>query len=120
MEKIRFDGVFSFVYSPRKGTPAASYPEQVPESVTKERMTRLLSLQQQIQTEKGEMLIGKTLRALCEGESKSNTDFYSARTDSGKLIHFPKPKSGKDLTGECVHMTVREAKAIMLIGELSL
>ena len=119
MEKCRFDGAFSFVYSPRKGTPAAEMDGRISEEETKDRMARLLALQQKIQTENNEKLIGKTVRALCEGESKSDDRFYSARSDSGKLIHFEKP-AGKDLTGEYVFLTIKEARAIMLMGEINL
>ncbi len=117
MEYCRFDGVFSFVYSPRKGTPAAEMEGRVPDEVTKERMARLLALQQKIQIENNEKLVGKNLRALCEGESKTDSDFLSARSDSGKLIHFKKPE-GKSLAGKFVSLRITEAKAIMLMGEV--
>ena len=119
LERCRFDGVFSFVYSPRKGTPAAGMPDQVPDKVAKERMARLLALQTRIQTENNEKLVGKEVRALCEGESKSDPSFLSARTDSGKLIHFKKPEKAS-LTGQFVTLRVTEARAIMLIGEMVL
>ena len=119
LERCRFDGVFSFVYSPRKGTPAAKMEDQVPDKVAKERMARLLALQTKIQTEKNQMLVGKEVRALCEGESKSDPDFLSARTDAGKLVHFKKPE-GKDLTGNFVTLKITEARAIMLLGEVVL
>ncbi len=119
MKRCRFDGIFSFIYSPRVGTPAAAMPDPVPAEVSRERMARLLELQQQIQVENNEKLVGKTLVALCEGESKSDSDFLSARTAAGKLIHFPKPKT-EDLTGKTVTLRIREAKAILLIGELVL
>ncbi len=119
MKECRFDGVFSFVYSPRKGTPAAEMDGRVPEEVTKDRMARLLSLQQEIQTENNSRLVGKVLRALCEGESKSDPAYFSARSDSGKLIHFKKP-DGVDLTGEFVRLRITEARAIMLLGEVVL
>ncbi len=116
MKHCRFDGVFSFVYSPRKGTPAAEMEGRISDEVTKERMARLLSLQQDIQTENNSRLVGSTLRALCEGESKTSDGFLSARSDAGKLIHFPKPE-GIDLTGQYVNLHITEARAIMLLGE---
>ncbi|MBR3837816.1 MAG: tRNA (N6-isopentenyl adenosine(37)-C2)-methylthiotransferase MiaB [Clostridia bacterium] len=117
LEHCRFDGVFSFVYSPRVGTPAAALPNRIPEEVTKERMARLLNLQQKVQVENNQKLVGKTLRALCEGESKSDPAFASARSDSGKLIHFKKPE-GVDLTGKFVYLRITEARAIQLFGEV--
>ncbi len=117
LERCRFDGVFSFVYSPRKGTPAAQMEGRIPSEVTKDRMARLLDLQQRIQTENNQRLVGTTLRALCEGESKTDPDFYSARSDGGKLIHFPKPQ-GEDLTGKFVRLRITQARAIQLFGEV--
>ncbi len=118
LRHCRFDGVFSFIYSPRKGTPAAEMEGQIPDTVTRDRMARLLELQMQIQTENNEKLVGTTLRALCEGESKNDPNYLSARSDSGKLIHFPKP-DGDVKTGDFVTLRITEARAIMLIGEIA-
>ncbi len=118
LRRCRFDGVFSFIYSPRKGTPAAEMEEQIPNHITRDRMARLLELQMQIQTENNEKLIGKTVRALCEGESKNDPMYLSARSDSGKLIHFPKPEKAI-ATGDFVTLHITEARAIMLIGEIA-
>lgn len=117
LEACRFDGVFSFIYSPRKGTPAAEMPDHIPPEVSRERMARLLDLQQKIQKENNEKLVGKIIRALCEGESRSDPNFYSARSDGGKLIHFKKME-GEDLTGKFVSLRITEARAIMLLGEV--
>lgn len=118
LEQVRFDGVFSFIYSPRKGTPAAKYPDQVEAPVSRERMARLLALQQKIQTENNAKLLGREVLALCEGESKTDPAFLSARSGEGKLIHFPKGE--ENLEGQFVRLRIREARAIMLIGELVL
>jgi tRNA-2-methylthio-N6-dimethylallyladenosine synthase len=118
LRRCRFDGVFSFIYSPRKGTPAAEMDGQIPDSVTRDRMARLLELQMQIQTENNERLVGSTIRALCEGESKKDPNYISARSDSGKLIHFPKPEQ-EIATGDFVTLRITEARAIMLIGEIA-
>ena len=118
LRRCRFDGVFSFIYSPRKGTPAAEMDCRIPDEVTRDRMARLLELQMQIQTENNEKLVGKTIRALCEGESKSDAKYLSARSDSGKLIHFP--KTDKEIKiGDVVNLRITEARAIMLIGEIA-
>lgn len=116
LERCRFDGVFSFVYSPRKGTPAEKMDGRIDQNTAKDRMGRLLDIQQAIQLEKNKKYVGEILTALCEGESKSSADFFSARTSSGKLIHFPKTEC--DLAGKQVRIRIKEAKAIMLIGEL--
>ena len=115
LEEVRFDGVFSFIYSPRKGTPAEKFPDRVPEEISRARMARLLETQLAIQTENNEKFIGKTLTALCEGPSKNDPAFLSARSEEGKLIHFPAGNGGRE--GEFVKIKIRSAKAIMLIGE---
>ena len=117
LRRCRFDGVFSFIYSPRKGTPAAEMP-QVPDDVKKERMARLLALQQSIQTELNRALIGTRLRALCEGASKTNPAMLSARSDAGKLIHFD-PQGRTIPAGEFVTLVIRDAGAIQLFGEVA-
>ena len=117
LRRCRFDGVFSFLYSPRRGTPAATMP-QVPDDVKKERMARLIALQQEIQTDLNRALIGKTLRALCEGESKTDPAMLSARSDAGKLIHFD-PKGNRIPAGEFVNLVIRDAGAIQLFGEVA-
>ncbi|MBQ3866571.1 MAG: tRNA (N6-isopentenyl adenosine(37)-C2)-methylthiotransferase MiaB [Clostridia bacterium] len=116
LEKVRFDGVFSFIYSPRKGTPAASYPDPVPPEVSRERMGRLLALQTRIQTENNERYLGREVLALCEGPSKTDPAYYSARTSEARLIHFPGDE--RVCAGEFVRLRITEARAIMLIGEM--
>lgn len=96
MKKVKFDMVFSFIYSRRKGTPAYSMEGQVPREVQNERFSRLLKLQDEISYEKNLELVGKTMRVYCEGKSKNDTDRYSARTEGNKLVHF------EDDTGESV------------------
>ena len=115
LEAVRFDGVFSFIYSPRKGTPAASYPDRVPDEVCRARMARLLDAQLRIQTENNERYVGQTLVALCEGPSKNDPAFLSARSGEGRLIHFPAGGAARE--GEFVKVKITSARAIMLIGE---
>jgi len=118
MRRIRFDGVFSFVYSKRKGTVAAEMEDQVPDDVKKSRMGRLLALQTEIQTEKNSGFVGKTLRAHVEGESKSDPGMLSARSTEGKLIHFKRTPEAEKLIGRFADIRITSAEAIMLFGEL--
>ena len=88
LEKVRFDSVFSFIYSARKGTPAAEMDNQVPPEVQSERFERLLSLQTDISREKNEGYLGKTVRVLIDAPAKNGKEnMYSGRTDGGKLVH---------------------------------
>jgi len=116
VERCRFDNIFTFVYSPRKGTPAAAMENQIPDSVAKERMARLLALHQKNQLENNRNMVGKTVRALCDGISKTDCNIYSAYSQNGKLIHF-KASGKEDPVGRFVRLRITDAHAITLIGE---
>lgn len=89
LREVRFDSVYSFIYSKRNGTPAATYPDQVPPEVQSERFGRLLALQSGISGEINAEYLGRKMRVLVDSLSKSGaSDIYSGRTDTGKLVHF--------------------------------
>ena len=88
LRTVRFDMVYSFLYSPRVGTPAAAMDGHLPEGVRTDRMNRLLALQGDIAGEIGKTYIGKTLRVLDEGPSKGDGGRHTGRTDGGKLVHY--------------------------------
>ena len=113
LERVRFDMLYSFIYSPRKGTPAAEM-EQVPKDVTAARFERLLALQKDIGKEKNDALVGKTLRVLCDGVSKGNEALYSGRTDGNKIAFF---EGCEEDVGKFVNVTVERADAFALYGK---
>ena len=113
LERVRFDMLYSFIYSPRKGTPAAEM-EQVPKDVTGARFERLLALQKDIGKEKNDALVGKTLRVLCDGVSKGNESLYSGRTDGNKIAFF---EGCEEDVGKFVNITVERADAFALYGK---
>ena len=88
LRRARFDMIFSFLYSPRKGTPAAAMPDQVPPDVAHERFDRLLALQNAIGLEKNRELVGRVQRVLCDGPSKNDPTVLSGRTDGNKIAFF--------------------------------
>ena len=114
LRRARFDMIFSFIYSPRKGTPAAAMPDQVPPAVAHERFDRLLALQNAIGTEKNEELLGKTLRVLCDGPSKSDPTVMSGRTDGNKIVFF---EGDPAEAGKFVLFRADRADAFSLRGE---
>ena len=89
LRTVRFDMVYSFLYSPRKGTPAAQMEGQLPDDVRADRMRRLLDLQTEIASEHGKRYLGQAVRVLDDGPSKSDAAWHSGRTAGGKLVHFP-------------------------------
>ena len=113
LSRVRFDMLYSFIYSPRKGTPAAEM-EQVPKDVTANRFERLLALQKDIGKEKNDALVGKTLRVLCDGVSKGNEALYSGRTDGNKIAFF---EGCEEDVGKFVNVTVERADAFALWGK---
>ncbi|MBR7098656.1 MAG: tRNA (N6-isopentenyl adenosine(37)-C2)-methylthiotransferase MiaB [Clostridia bacterium] len=114
LRHVRFDMLYSFIYSPRKGTPAAEMEDQVPPQVQHERFERLLALQKEIGAEKNQNLIGKTLRVLCDGVSKGNDRLYSGRTDGNKIAFF---EGEPEDTGRFVTFCAERADAFSLYGK---
>ncbi|NOY44240.1 MAG: tRNA (N6-isopentenyl adenosine(37)-C2)-methylthiotransferase MiaB [Deltaproteobacteria bacterium] len=89
MERVRFDGLFSFKFSPRPGTLAARLPEPVPERVKEERLARLQALQQAHTLERNQALVGTVRPVLVEGPSKAGGGQVSGRTPENKIVNFP-------------------------------
>lgn len=113
---VRYDNIFSFIYSKRNGTPAAEMPDQVPTEVKQARMKRLLDLQNDISKDKNAEFVGKTVRALVEGISKNDNTRLTARMEQNKIVHF---EGSPDLTGSYVNIRITSAEAHALYGELS-
>jgi tRNA-2-methylthio-N6-dimethylallyladenosine synthase len=105
--------LYSFIYSPRKGTPAAEW-EQIPMEVKNARYDRLIALQNEIALNKNSRLVGKTLRVLCDGVSKNNPDLYAGRTEGNVIAFF---EGTPEDTGNYVTVTVSRAEAFALYGE---
>ena len=114
LREIRYDMVYAFIYSPRKGTKAAEREDQVSPEAKKDRMGRLLALQDEIAREKASTFLGKTLRVLVDGVSQAE-GIYSGRTAENRLVHMP---SEKDITGEYVLVKITRADAYALHGEI--
>lgn len=116
VKKAQYDQIFTFLYSPRTGTPAAEM-EQIPENVKQDRMARLLALQNDIMLEKNRACIGKTYAILVEGASRGDRSMYAGRTEGGKLVHFPADE-GLTLTGKVVSVKITDAETYNLWGEV--
>lgn len=110
----RYDMIYSFIYSPRPGTPAAQYDDQISPAVKNERFRRLLDTQNAIAYEKNLAAVGKTYRVLCDGVSKNDDGMYTGRTLGNKLVHFP---YDRDLTGEFINVKITGAQPYALIGQ---
>jgi tRNA-2-methylthio-N6-dimethylallyladenosine synthase len=86
VEEARFDQAYTFQYSPRPGTRAAGFAEQVPKAVVQERFDRLVELQERISLEQNAALVGRTVEVLVEGEGRKGR--VQGRTRTNKVVHF--------------------------------
>ena len=113
MKKIEFDYAFMYKYSPRKGTKAAEFTDQVPEATRLERLQRLIEMQREITLQKYQKQIGNVVEVLVENISKKSTEEVSGKTDDFKICVFP---GTEDLIGKFVKVKVTDATAGTLIG----
>ncbi|MBE6673129.1 MAG: tRNA (N6-isopentenyl adenosine(37)-C2)-methylthiotransferase MiaB [Ruminococcaceae bacterium] len=115
LKEVRFDNIYSFIYSKRVGTPAASMPDQVPSEVSQDRFARMLKLQDEISLSKNRENIGKILPVLVEGVSKTDPDRLTGRTEKGRLVHFKGPE---DLIGKEASVRITDVLTHSFFGEL--
>lgn len=122
VEKARFTSAYTFQYSPRPGTPAAEYENQIPKEVVQERYERLLALQERVCLEENEKLIGSEVELLVQaggGRKNNKTHRMTGRARDGRLVHF-KPEGeldGEIRPGDVVTTTVTKAAPFFLIAD---
>lgn len=114
LAKVRYDTIFSFIYSKRPGTPAAVMEDPTPMDEKKENFNRMLELQDKISYEKNKALEGKVMSVLVEGKSKTDDNYLSGRTEGGKIVNF---KGDDELIGSFANIKITEAKTWSLMGE---
>lgn len=122
VEKARFTSAYTFQYSPRPGTPAADYADQVPKEVVQGRYERLLALQERISTEENAKLIGTEVELLVQasgGRKNDKTHRMTGRSRDGRLVHFdPQGHVDRDIRpGDVITTVVTEAKPFFLIAD---
>ena len=116
IETVRYDNVYSFIYSKRNGTPAALVEDNTPKSEIDARMARLLEKCKEIALENNKKYLGKTVKVLVDGYSGMPADkIYSARTDTNKLVHF---YSEKNMIGKFVYLIIEKVKPFNLEGKI--
>jgi tRNA-2-methylthio-N6-dimethylallyladenosine synthase len=115
MERVRFDDLFSFKYSPRKWTRAAEFEEQVGEEVKHKRLVILQGIQKEITFQKNLDVVGSVQEILVEGRSKQGNRDVTGRTRSNKIVNFDGPL---DLVGKLVPVRITEAYPHSLRGEI--
>ena len=116
-EEIRFDAAYTFLYSQRSGTPAADLPGQIPLAVKKERLQRLMALQNDVSLAINRALVGTETEVLVEGESKNDANKMMGRTRTNKIVIWD--STGREQTGDLVTVTVDTAQTWVLKGTLT-
>lgn len=115
VKKVRFEAAFTFMYSPRSGTRAAAWEEQLGLEEKKERLQRLNQVQYQIATEINQSMQDSIKEVLVEGPSKTNPEKLTARTRTNQIVIFSGPK---DLIGQLINVRITEARTFSLFGEV--
>jgi tRNA-2-methylthio-N6-dimethylallyladenosine synthase len=113
VERVRYDSAFTFIFSPRRGTPAADYSDQVPHAVKRERMERLVEAVQRIATERSQRFVGRTMDVLVEGPSRTDPAKLRGRIRHNKTVNF----AGLAPSGELVDVEIESATSTTLAGE---
>jgi tRNA-2-methylthio-N6-dimethylallyladenosine synthase len=113
-EELQFDSSFSFLYSPRPGTPAAELPDATPREVKLERLHRLQKTLEASSRAIGADMVGRIEPVLVEGASKRNGEELAGRTSNNRIVNFP---AAPDLTGRFVDVRIVEALPHSLRGE---
>ena len=113
IQQVHYDSLFTFIFSPRPGTPAAKMEDPTPKEEKNRRFDRLCALQNEISEEIHHSYVGKTLRCLVDGKDKS---FLTARTEGGRLVRFCADES---LIGTYQMISITGATTWSLTGELS-
>jgi tRNA-i(6)A37 thiotransferase enzyme miaB len=116
VEYVKYDSAFTFIYSPREGTPAAGFSDQIPYDIKHERFERLNEVVNKYSLEKNERLSDKTVKVLIDGSSRKDDESYSGRTDGFKLVNV---SSGRDITGQLVDVKITECKTFSIDGVLA-
>ena len=114
-EEVRYDSAFTFLYSPRPGTPAAEYEDQIPEHVKHERFNRLVETMNRISAEKNAAFVGRVCRVLVDGPDKKKSGMLNGRTEEFKLVDFEGPE---ELTGHTVEVEITGSNTFSLRGRL--
>lgn len=112
--QVGFDSAFTFIYSKRTGTPAASMPDQVSPEITKDRFERLLAVVNESSSQNAAKLTGSTVKVLVEEENREE-DLLTGRLDNNLLVHF---KGCRSLIGKIVNVRLNECKGFYFFGEL--
>lgn len=115
IREMEFDAAYTFIYSPRSGTPAAEMENQVPEDIKHERLHKLMDVQNEISLAINKKLVGKTMEVLVEGESR-NENMWTGRTRTNKIVLW---EHGSEKIGDMAKVEIKKAQTWLLKGKLA-
>ena len=115
VERVRYDAMFTFIYSPREGTAAAKMPDPMTREEKQRNFDRLLEVSNRISQERHDEYIGKTVQVLVDGENGDRDYPLTSRTNGGRLVHL---KGGRELIGSFASVKITRATTWALFGEL--
>jgi tRNA-2-methylthio-N6-dimethylallyladenosine synthase len=115
-DAVGYDGAFTFIYSPRRGTEAATLPDQIAHDVKVARLERLVEVIQRRAHERGQRFVGRTLEVLVEGPSRTDPSRVRGRSRQNKVVNF----SGLGSPGQLIDVQINSATSQTLAGEASL
>lgn len=112
---VKYEAAFTFIYSPRKGTPAAKMQDDVDYKTKSSRFKELVNHLEKNFEEKSQLMVGKTYKILVDGPSKTDDSMLSGYTEENKLVHF---KGDESLIGKIIKVKIIESHTYSLIGEI--
>ena len=116
IEKVRYDALFTFIYSPREGTPAATMPDPATREQKQKNFDRLVAAQNRISDERHSEYVGKTVRCLIDGVDEQDASLLTARTDGNRLVRLPGDPA---LVGQFRQIRITASGTWSLSGELA-
>ena len=115
VDEIKYEAAFTFIYSPRKGTPAAKIADNVSKETKSARFMELVKHLEVHIEEHSKTMVGKTFDVLVDGVSKNDENMYSGYTEENKLVHF---KGDESMIGKIVKVKINESHTYSMIGEI--
>ena len=115
VDEVKYDSAFTFIYSPRRGTPAAAMEDLISKETKSKRFKELVKHLEVSISASSNQMVGKTYDVLVDGYSKTDESMLSGYTESNKLVHF---KGDLSLVGQIVKVKIIESHTYSLIGEM--
>lgn len=115
LREVKFDAAFTFIYSKRSGTPAATFPNQIDDETKHRRLVELMNVQNEISLAKNSALVDTAVDVLVEGASKTDEKIFTGRTRSNKPVLFT---HGSERAGDIIRVKITHAQTFLLKGDI--